>query len=57
MGEEERTGPMWYRSWTKSEEPSNFLDEERLLGGSFGLMYSGLVFKVCNCGGFEEVEA
>lgn len=37
IGEEERTGPMWYRRLTKSEEPSNFLEEERGGGGSLGL--------------------
>lgn len=32
IGEEERTGPMWYLRSTKLEEPSNFLLVEREFG-------------------------
>ena len=48
MGEEERTGPMWYLRLTKLDEPSNFLEVERDFrdGGSFGLMISGLISRV-----------
>ncbi|WCJ40016.1 hypothetical protein M5689_020954 [Euphorbia peplus] len=38
IGVEERTGPMWYRRLTSSDEPSNFLEEERVLGGSLGFI-------------------
>ena len=37
IGEDESTGPMWYRRLTKLEEPSNLFEAERVGGGSFGL--------------------
>lgn len=53
MGEE-RTGPMWYRRFTRFDEPSNFLEVERGLGGSLGLWYSGCALRVCTFGEVEE---
>lgn len=45
MGEEERTGPMWYLRFTKSEEPSYFFEVESVFGGgSFGFVS---VYSVC----------
>lgn len=56
MGEEERTGPIWYRRLTKSEEPSNFLEEEREFGGSLGLKKRVLVWRVWKEGEATAIE-
>jgi len=48
---------MWYLSFTKSDEPSNRLDEERDFGRR-GLMIWGLISRVSAIGGeAKELEA
>jgi len=47
---EDNTGPMWYLSFTNSEDPSNRLEEERVRrGGTCGLKRVGFVLRVCVC--------
>ena len=53
IGLEDSTGPIWYRRWTRLDDPSNFFEDDSVLGGSFGLIKDSVcVFSVC-----EEEEA
>lgn len=57
MGEEERTGPIWYLRLTRFDDPSYFLEAESGLmfdlRGSFGFMNCVVVSSCCCCCGVE----